>query len=121
MARPVDRVGKVTIGAVEVSDVTVEVSDVAVEVSTVTVDVSVGVSATPSGTQVSATVPPESVVTEMEATQKTVRVGEHTGQAAFGTFSAAFAVGRTAPKRLKINAKALDEATSDFFIFPPGK
>jgi hypothetical protein len=103
----------VTIGAVEVSDVTVAVS-------TVAVDVSIGASATPSGTQVNATVPPEIVETEIESTQKTVRDCEHAGQAAFGTFSAALAVGRTAPKRLKINAKALDEAISDFFIFPPG-
>jgi hypothetical protein len=121
MARPVDRVGVVTIGAVGVSLVTVEVSLVTVEVSTVTVDVSVGVRATPSGTHVSATVPPETVVTEIDATQNTVRVCEQTGQADFGTLTAALAAGRTAPRRLKINAKALVEAISDFFIFPPGK
>ena len=121
MALPVESVGVVTIGAVGVSFTTVDESLVTVEESTVTVEVSVGVRATPSGTHVSATVPPETVVTEIDATQNTVRVSEHTGQADFGTLTAAFAAGRTAPKRLKIKAKALDVAISYFFIFPPGK
>jgi hypothetical protein len=107
----------------KVGIVEVVVSVVTVELSTVAVEVSIGASADPSGTQVSATVSPETVVTEIDATQNTVRVCEHTGQTDFGTLTvtAAFAVGTTAPRRLISNTKALDEAMSVFFIIPPGK
>jgi hypothetical protein len=71
MARPVERVGIVTVGtvAVGVSDVTVAVSVTTVAVSVTTVAVSTGVLDTPSATQVNATVFPVTVVTEIDSTQ----------------------------------------------------
>jgi len=104
-----------------VSLVAVEVSLVTVAVSVVTVDVSTGRSAVPSATQLKAILLPETVVTETDSTQKTVRDEEHAGHALFGTFSAAFAAGATIARRLAINAKVLAPAISDFFIFPPSK
>jgi hypothetical protein len=101
--------------------VTVEVSLVTVAVSVDAVDVSTGRSVAPSATQLKAILLPETVVTETESTQKTVREEEHAGHALFGTFSAAFADGATIARRLAINAKALAPAISDFFIFPPNK
>jgi hypothetical protein len=101
--------------------VTVAVSLVTVAVSVDAVDVSTGRSVAPSATQLKAILLPETVVTETDSTQKTVRDEEHVGHGLFGTFSAAFATGVTTPRRLAINAKVLTPAISDFFIFPPNK